>query len=207
MEMEEFLSHEEYRRDSYRLLSECYYMPDEGLLTMLTDSDGIRGSLLSEIAKSIPVTNAIESLIIDYSKLFVGPYRLLALPYGSVYLENSRRVMGESTMDVRNMYTEEGLNVSLKEAPDHIAIELEFMYFLIFKEIEAIMSNDLDKTFLYQRKQRTFLENHLGIWVPDFADNVLSNAETEFYKNVVYLTKSFIIEDLKSLSDSSLLAL
>ncbi|MBM2831889.1 MAG: torD6, partial [Dehalococcoidia bacterium] len=41
--------------------------------------------------------------------LFVGPYRLLAPPYWSAYLEDARVVMGDSTMDVKNRYREEGL--------------------------------------------------------------------------------------------------
>ena len=207
MKTEVFLSQEEYRRDSYKLLSECYYIPDERLIEMLSSLDTSRGTLYSDIAKHVPKISEIDSIIIDYSKLFVGPYRLLAPPYGSIYLEDMGRVMGNSTVDVRNKYAEEGLNVNLKEAPDHVAIELEFMYFLVFKEIEATRNHDLEKAVLYQRKQRTFLETHLGIWISDFADNVSSNAETAFYKKVACLTKSFIMEDLKSLSSTPLFAL
>ena len=207
METEAFISHEEYRRDSYKLLSECYYIPDERLIKMLRSLDTSKDALHLGIVKNIPETSDIDSLVIDYSKLFVGPYRLLAPPYGSIYLEHMGRVMGDSTVDVRNKYAEEGLNVSLKEAPDHIAIELEFMYFLVFKEIEAIRNHDLEKTVLYQNKQRAFLESHLGIWISDFTDNILSNAETAFYKKVACLTKSFVIEDLKSLSSTPIFAL
>jgi len=191
---------EEYKRDSYKLLSECYYLPDEGLLTMLDGLDKSKGGLHSEIAKHIPATDAIEILKIDYSKLFVGPYRLMAPPYGSFYLENTPRVMGDSTLDVTNRYQEEGLQVNLKEMPDHIAIELEFMYYLISKEVEAALNGDTINATGYLRKRRGFLETHLGIWVSDFTDKVSSNAETAFYRNLVCLTKSFVQEDLESLS-------
>jgi len=207
MKTKVFLSQEECRRDSYKLLSECYYLPDEGLIKMLRSLDTSKDALHSGIVKNIPETSDIDSLVIDYSKLFVGPYGLLAPPYGSIYLEHMGRVMGDSTVDVRNRYAEEGLNVSLKEAPDHVAIELEFMYFLVFKEIEATRNHDLEKAVLYQRKQRAFLKNHLGIWVPDFTDKISSNAETAFYRKVACLTKSFVIEDLKSLSSTPLFAL
>ncbi len=203
--MKELLPHEEYRRDSYKLLSECYYLPDEKLIKILNGLEKSRGELYLEIARNTPGISELESLKIDYSKLFVGPYGLLAPPYGSVYLEDTSRVMGNSTMDVRNNYKEEGLDIGLKEAPDHIAIELEFMYFFIFKEIEAIRNSDSVSAPSYLKKQKVFLETHLGIWVSEFADNVEANAQTEFYKNLARLTKSFVTKDLKSLSDNSIL--
>ena len=202
MDMQEYLSQKEYRRDSYKLLADCYYLPDEELLKTLNCLDKFRGNLQSEIAKNTPAPNNIDSIKIDYSRLFVGPYRLLAPPYGSVYLENTRTVMGESTMDVRSRYAEEGLCVDLKEAPDHIAIELEFMYYLISKQIEASLNSDSINNIGYLRKQKDFLETHLGIWVPDFTGNMAANAETAFYRNLAGLTNSFVKEELKNFSDT-----
>jgi TorA maturation chaperone TorD len=179
--MKEFLSREEYRGNSYKLLSECYYPPDEKLIKILNGLEKSRGGLYSEIARNIPGMSDIESLKVDYSKLFVGPYELLAPPYGSVYLEDARRVMGNSTMDAMNKYREEGLDSILKEAPDHIAIELEYMYFL--------------------SPQKACLDSHLGRWVSEFANNVEANGQTEFYKNLARCTRLFVLEDLKSLPD------
>ena len=207
MKKEEFIYQEEYKRDSYKLLSECYYLPDEKLIEILSGVDKSRGGLHSDIAQSIPETNALETLIIDYSKLFVGPYKLLAPPYGSVYLENAPRVMGDSTLDVTKRYQEGGLQVHLKEAPDHVAIELEFMYFLIFKEVEAMRNSDSGIAASYLEKQKAFLGNHLGIWVSEFADNVEANAQTQFYKNLARLTKSFVEKDLNGLSDNLIFSL
>jgi TorA maturation chaperone TorD len=188
----------EYRRDSYKLLSECYYLPDAGLVKRLNTLDTSRGGLYADIVKYCPKIGDIDSLIIDYTKLFVGPYGLLAPPYGSMYLEDNDRVMGNSTMDARNRYAEEGLDICLKEAPDHIAIELEFMYFLIFKEIEATKNNDLNNASRYREKQRAFLENHLGAWIPEFAGKVEANAQTKFYKNIARITEYCIDNDINN---------
>ncbi len=201
MQMKELLSREEYRGNSYKLLSECYYLPDEKLIEILNGIDKSWGWLYSEIARSIPELSDIESLKIDYSKLFVGPYSLFAPPYGSVYLENTRTIMGNSTVDVMNRYREEGLDIGIKEVPDHIAIELEFMYLLIFKQVEALKNSDTENAAGYLRKQKAFLERHLGIWVSEFANNVEVNGQTEFYKNLARSTKLFVNEDLKGLSD------
>ncbi len=113
MESKEFLFQENYRRDAYKLLADCYYPPDEELIEILRSLDKSKGNLFSGIAESASLTSDIEALRIDYSRLFIGPYRLLAPPYGSVYLENTRRVMGISTLDVRNKYADEGLRIDI----------------------------------------------------------------------------------------------
>ncbi len=198
MKLETLSSRNEYRRDAYKLLAECYYLPDEGLVKTLSNLDTSGGGLFLDLAKHRPGTSDIDSLLIDYTKLFLGPYGALASPYGSVYLENMNRVMGNSTVDARNRYAEEGLDINLKEAPDHIAIELEFMYFLVFKEIEAVENEDPGNIVRYQHKQRAFLETHLGAWVSDFASKAEASAQTEFYRNLARLTKSFVNDDLTS---------
>ena len=200
------LSHKEYRRDSYKLLSECYYLPDKGLLSKLSSLDTKKGQLFSNLAKHCPRISDIDSLTVDYSRLFVGPYELLAPPYGSVYLEDKRRVIGESTVDVKKRYAEEGLDIGLKEVPDHIAIELEFMYFIIFREVEAIRISDFGTSVRYLKKQKAFLETHLGMWVSEFGDNVEANAQTTFYNNLAGITESFIRKELENLSLNSISA-
>ena len=198
--MEEILSRECERADSYKLLSECYYLPDENLTRILNRLAESSGGLSSELAGNIPDMDEIESLKVDYSKLFVGPYELLAPPYGSVYLEDGR-LMGDSTMDVRNRYSEEGLEITLKEVPDHIAIELEFMYFLISREIEAINSSDSEEATRYLEKQRAFLEIHLGAWVSALAEKVEKHSDTEFYRSLSHATESFVRKDLEDLGE------
>lgn len=187
--------------DTYKFLSECYYLPDENLLRRLRSLDKSISELGSKIAEFAPGLSDLKLLKIDFSRLFVGPFKLLAPPYGSVYLESAGMVMGNSTIDVRNWYRKEGLDIALKETPDHITIELEFMYFLIFKEMEAIKNSDSAGAENYLDKQRSFLRTHLGMWVSEFARNVEKNAETEFYKNLARVTESFLKEDMNKLSD------
>ncbi|MBC8263890.1 MAG: molecular chaperone TorD family protein [Anaerolineales bacterium] len=203
------MRHEENRRDSYERLSACYYLPEEDTIRELAELEEAMGSVCAEAAEHVSSMRRetdIEQLSIDYSKLFLGPFGLLAPPYGSVYLERERRIMGDSTMDARNRYREVGLGISgsLKEAPDHIAIELEFMYYLIFKEIESIEKSDFENAMDYLRKQRGFLEDHLGAWVSEFADNVEENAGTDFYKCLARATRVFVKKDLDDVLETSI---
>ena len=202
LEFKEELSHKEYRRDSYKLLSDCYHLPDKELIENLIGLNTKMGGIFSDLANFCHGISNISLLTIDYSKLFVGPYRLLASPYGSVYLEDKSQVMGNSTIDVKKRYAGEGLDISLKEAPDHIAIELEFMYYLISREVEATLNSDAVSTAAYLEKQKDFLGTHLGVWVSDLASSIAANAETAFYRNLARLTDSFVKEDLKVLSQA-----
>jgi TorA maturation chaperone TorD len=204
MEMAEFLFQENYRKDSYKLLADCYYLPNEELIKKLSSLDISRGNLFSEIAENASSASNIEALLIDYSKLFLGPYKLLAPPYGSVYLENTRRIMGNSTLDVRSKYAEEGLNITIKEAPDHITIELEFMYYLISREVEAAFDSDSTNVVRYLEKQKDFLDVHLGEWINEFTSNIEINAETSFYRVLARQTKLFIETERKIITQSLL---
>lgn len=209
MKAESYWQHELNRRDSYKLVSTYYYLPEENTIESLTGLEEALGRVCVEAAEhvaDIREETDIDQLTLDYSRLFVGPFELLAPPYGSVYLDTGRRVMGDSTMDVKHRYREVGLDLSrtLKEAPDHIAVELEFMYYLIFKEIEAMEKAELENVMDYLRMQKEFLEDHLGAWVDRFADAVAKNASTDFYRDIAKATKVFVQKDLDAISEVSI---
>ncbi len=211
MKMEDFLTHEQSRMQVYRFLAECYQLPNENLienLDYLSDHMSVicnqAASCVYRMKEVIGQLDDLEQLKIDYAKLFVGPYKLLAPPYGSVYLEGERKVMSDSTLDVKDRYREAGLNVAedFKEPPDHVAAELEFMYFLIFKEIEAITHSDVEDIVNYMQEQQSFLENHLGAWMSDFTKNIIANSDSEFYKKLAKSTKIFINQELQIYRES-----
>lgn len=209
MEIEKMFQIETARQDTYKGFAGCYYLPDNDMVNRLKNMEyqlGLLGSkalsyvilMRSEIQKP----DYLEKLQIEFSKLFIGPYSLLAPPYGSIYLEDGRKVMGNSTMDVIKRYESAGLMVSesFKDVPDHIAAELEFMYYLVFKYTEAIQSDAYDVAYENLNQQRMFLRDHLGNWVSEFSQTVSSQAETDFYRNLAVATRLFIEEDLAGIS-------
>jgi len=134
METKNLLNHESSRMATFRWLSICYFVPDTGLSDTLDNLESHLANLSEPAAKNVrrmrkEIENDrnCEALKVDFARLFVGPYKLLAAPYGSVYLDSGRTMMGDSTLDVKNRYREAGLNTAtnFKEAPDHITAELE----------------------------------------------------------------------------------
>ncbi|MHC4236772.1 MAG: TorD/DmsD family molecular chaperone [Planctomycetota bacterium] len=182
------------RADSYKFLSECYYLPDETLIQKVI---GVAGTdqFFAELCSCVSSDLDLESLKIDFTRLFVGPFKVLAPPYGSIYLEDGK-IMGESTIDVRDWYEKEGLDVVINDAPDHITMELEFMYFLVTKQTQATNAGNLQDIQLYQQKQASFLYSHLARWIPQFAKNVQVNAQAEFYGKLAQITEEFVQKDL-----------
>ena len=97
--------------------------------------------------------------------------------------------MGESTMDALKIYWKNGLQIEGNRIPDHISVELEFIYFLIIKEIESDDDEDMNT---FRDKQKIFLKQHLARWVFSFTKSLSENAKTEFYKNLAHFTRDFI---------------
>ena len=90
---------------------------------------------------------------------------------------------------------------NFKDVPDHITVELEFMFFLIFKEIVHIQSNVPEQAQELLFHQKSFHTDHLNIWIPVFTDCVIEHACIEFYRNLATATKIFIREELEYLKN------
>ena len=190
------------RANMYRLLADCYREPRL--------VDGSEGKALSglleelypsclpaarELGETLPSTEIeLVDLRIAYAKLFVGPFEVLAPPYGSVYLEGERRVMGDSTLDVLDHYRLAGLELGedTREPPDHIGTELEFMYFLGFQ----FLSTGREE---YLERQKSFLANHLLGWVPEFSLRMRENSPHPFFHHLATLTAGFLAEEENAL--------
>ena len=204
MKLDDFLNWESIRKDAYARLAECYSLPDNQLSMIVKELELLFQTLNAEelyqptllSIKDLDEIN-IDTLTVDFSRLFVGPYSLLAPPYGSVYLEGKRRLMEDSTMDILLRYADAGLTTSedFNDIPDHIRAELEFMHYLIIKEIDAAYNGDTNQLTTILESQRAFLENHLCAWISDFADNVAANAQTAFYRKLARTTEAFVNDD------------
>ncbi len=183
------------RATSYKILAECFYPPNERLAVSLGELDKAAFEFLSEVTQSAPRADDLERHMIDHSRLFVGPFKVLASPYGSIYLEDGK-FMGVSSLEAKELYRQEGLDIVLKEAPDHICVELEYMCLLALRETEAQDKSDLNLAASFRDKQAAFLHVHLGRWVGDFTDNIALHAQTDFYKTLGRATRDFVERDM-----------
>ncbi len=130
--------------------------------------------MLEEAARQLDLTR----LRVDYAALFVGPAELRACPYGSVHLEKGHQLYGETTSGVAKLYAQAGLQMGADSTtvPDHIAVELEFLHFLLHRSASA----DAPPAHIYP----TFLQHFFLPFAQSLADLLISRAETDFYRQL-----------------------
>lgn len=195
------------KEDVSRLLSACYYQPEAhlaeedvfGALVRATEKlDPSLAAGARRLADSFSNAN-LQDLLLDYTRLFLGPIGILAKPYGSVWLEGEKVVMGDSTIAVLELYRKGGfeLDKNFHEVPDHIAAELEFLYLLIFQENEARRSNDAEGWAQAANLKMRFLQKHLGRWVGPFTTAMKAGATTDFYKQLATFTELFVQTEMQ----------
>jgi TorA maturation chaperone TorD len=190
------------RADFSRFLAACYYEPGpEFAEEKLFDSMAAAGSLvdpdLASGARRLGEAFAaagLEELLVDYTRLFLGPVDAQARPYGSVWLGPDKLTMQDSTMAVLALYDEGGFEIAedFRELPDHVAAELEFLYLLLFRERQARRSGDAGALAKAAALRRRLLGEHLGRWVGPFTEAARSSAQTAFYRELAALTGRFV---------------
>jgi putative dimethyl sulfoxide reductase chaperone len=130
----------------------------------------------------------------DYTRMcFASKPRLVYL-FESVYKEG--KLYDESTFQIARLYYDAGLK--MEEAftlpPDHIAVELEFLSFLNFKQAEGIRANDRKIEDYAADLQKKVLEDHLCAFALSLSEKLGAHARTNFFRTVAGVMKAFFSE-------------
>jgi putative dimethyl sulfoxide reductase chaperone len=190
------------RQDLCRFLSACYYEPapefaEEKLFDSIVIAAGRLHPDLAATARQLREafeTLDIQTLLVDYTRLFLGPIDALAKPYGSSWLAAPAQTEDNPPPAVLEIYSEGGFDIDdeFQELPDHVAVELEFLYLLAFTQSQARQEGNSEVLAASEALQKRFLDEHLGAWISPFAAAVKSGAETAFYRELAGLTERFI---------------
>jgi TorA maturation chaperone TorD len=185
------------REDLCRFLSACYYEPgpefaEEKLFQSMWVAARQLDADLAERARRLGEAFAaddLQTLMVDYTRLFLGPVEALAKPYEASWRKTSEQSDENPHLALLDVYAEGGLEIDdeFKELPDHVAVELEFLYLLVFASNQARKADNADEAL-----QARFLREHLGAWAPDFSAAVAASAETSFYRELAGLTEQFV---------------
>jgi TorA maturation chaperone TorD len=191
------------RGECCRFLAACFYQPKKETLGAADFLSALEQNLQQVCPAAAPSARRMqdglaaytdEELAVEYARLFVGPFGLKAPPYGSVYLDGGRTVMGPSTMETIRFYEEEGLvrDESFTELPDHIAVELEFLYFLLYRQVEALQKGDMNRAEAYRLKEEQFRTRFLGTWIPPFCAHIREETDHPFYNALAECLTVFV---------------
>jgi len=126
----------------------------------------------------------MEDLLWDYTRLFVGPYRLPCPPWESMYTSSKRLLLQEASDLVRAVYDRAGLALGDPNVfPDHIGAELNFMAILLEK-----IETGSGEQETCRKLANDFLDQHLGNWLPRFTLDMEQAANTPLYRSLARTT-------------------
>lgn len=190
------------REDLFRFLSACYYEPapefaEENLFDSIRLAAGKVHPDLVGPARRLAEAFAgqdLQALLVDYTRLFLGPIEALANPYGASWLNPPAATDDNPSPAVLDLYSAGGFEIDpdFRELPDHVAVELEFLYLLTFSSNRAQAVGKADELAAIDRLRRRFLGEHLGVWIRPFAAAIKLGAETAFYRELAELTERFL---------------
>lgn len=125
-----------------------------------------------------------RELSYEYADLFLNAGPNPVLPYESAHATAEPVVMQASVFDVRAAYRKAGVHKSenYKELDDYIAVELEFVRYLLEKDDGQAAAD--------------YLNAHLLNWMPNFHAAFYTATTLDFYKGLSEFTLSLVFRDL-----------
>lgn len=190
------------RADLCRFLAGCYYEPSEAfaeerLMASIQDAAArISPELAAHAQRLAAAFEAVplQDLLVDYTRLFLGAPQALAKPYASVWLGSEPTLMQESVDGLLKLYEQGGFEMDegFQDLPDHVAVQLEFLYLLIWQHNQAVASGDDEARRAVELLRSSFLVGHLGRWLGCFILAVHEHAQCAFYEELAEITELFV---------------
>jgi len=202
MNKQDFIHVEQARATAFNMFTALLCQPEEDLLKTSDVFDTLERALdfvhpeasgrvgqMREAAKQ----SSVQDLLVEYARLFIGPFKTLAPPYSSLHLGHDT-LMSDKTIWVVKCYQKSGFAFDgrIQDVPDHVAIETEFLYCLIHNEIGALDSGDEDGARRLWLNQQEFLDGHYQKWVPAFCEQVVSETNNEYFRVLSECLQEFV---------------
>jgi TorA-specific chaperone len=179
-------------------LEKCREMPaDEYLISLEVLSEFLNYNYINSI-KNIKDTisgfSGAESLFnfleATYVRLFINTLGGISAPlYHSCYLQVERTdaspvIMGETAVYMKQRFESKGLSIAdtINEPPDHLSIEIEYLYFLLQNGWEKQDNN-------YLAEAVSFAKTFMLPWVSLFCDRLSDEQDSSFYSHAAVLLK------------------
>jgi len=126
---------------------------------------------------------SVEALSPSYHRLFGHTARGSVPPYETEYGAEALFQQPYEISDLMGFYRAFGLrfNVPERERPDHVSCECEFLSFLALKEAYALSREENSMLEETRKANRLFLRDHLGRFVPAFAQRLMREDPQGFY--------------------------
>ena len=139
-------------------------------------------------------------LAADFAQAFLASHHTSALPFASVYMNEKGLLMQEPTHRMEKWLAEQNMQLASEaEAPDHLALELDFLGNLAIKQAEHKTGSDKKR---YQQLQLTFIQQELEFWINKWQEKLQKSDTFGFYAAIGEMLTAFIKEDKQWLEGS-----
>ena len=113
-----------------------------------------------------------ESLLVEFTRLMIGPGETPVVPYGSLYLD--------AGLAVENLH---------RVPDDHLGIELEFLYWLTQQAAERADDGAREAQVRFLDLRDSFIRDRCSKWVPEFADALDRATSEPFFRAIASVSK------------------
>ena len=149
-----------------------------------------RGLKYKELASAFSYPKD-EELCLEYDRLF----RLSEIwIYGTEHTAENEFQRAKELSDISGFYLAFGLQAD-KERPDALSCELEFMHYLIYKELYCLkknLSKAQVKAKICQDAQKKFFKAHLYPAAKKIAEKVILAGANDFYSKIAQSLTAFL---------------
>lgn len=171
-------------------------------------------SVESEITRLVDELRAPrDACRLDYDRIFGLVVPKECPPYETEYHPTKETFARSQEMaDVAGFYHAFGIEPaqSSPERPDHLALELEFMAFLLLKRRVALANADVNPDAAEQldvcdHAQRDFFRDHLAWWTPTFAAGLRRKAGDGCYHALAGALAAWVPDECRRLGIDAVL--
>lgn len=188
----------EARSELYALFAKALSHPSDEILNAFAsgDFDDTVAHLMENAGGSLPTLSADtapcpspEEIKIAYTSAFEAGLPKVSLREAN-YVREGEKVLFE---DLFRFYDHFGLDTSsgaLREWPDHIAVELEFMHYLTW--LEATTKSNKEPL---RQAQQDFLTRHVSHWIEEFCKRLEDKNISAPYPKLARQLAHFLVSE------------
>ncbi len=129
-----------------------------------------------------------------YQRSFTLSYNADCPLYETAFSASHIFQQTQQQADIAGFYRAFGVDPGA-ERPDHLALELEFLYLLSLKEARARESREREHVAVCRDAQRSFVRDHLGRWAPIIAGRIAIAGRGTFYGAAARLLRVFVARE------------
>lgn len=168
----------------------------------LFESDSEAAAKLKEVLASCCDLD-VDAAKTEYTRLFLGPDKLIAPPWESCYTAKERALFQASTLQVRSWYQQYSyVPAGYPSHPDdHISLMMHFLALTTQRAAECLESDLMCGYRSLLEGQKLFEKNHILNWMDAYCTDMDQSETKVLYPQLVRAMTEFVAYDQKALGE------